>query len=73
MKQNLTKKQQKTLVLEVQNDFKRRQEEKKYFETKWQQNINYLLGNQNSFVGGGEFDGNQNKFYWPKTYILYEI
>ncbi len=73
MKQNLTKKQQKDLVQEVLKDYKRRVEEKKIFETKWQLNINYLLGNQNAHIGLGDIYENQNKFYWQENNIYNHI
>ncbi len=74
MKQNLTKKQQKDLVKSVFEDFKRRQEEKKLYEKKWQQNINYLIGNQNSYMSlDGIVCETQSKFFWQENKVFNHI
>ena len=40
----------KLLVDEIKNDFAQRQNERKIYESQWQLNNNFLLGNQYCFV-----------------------
>ena len=74
MEENLTKKQQKELVLEVLKDFKRRQEERKSFDLLWQLNINFLIGNQNCEIGSGQIlSEDVSKFYWQEKRVFNHI
>ena len=43
-------KYEKELVESVLKDFEERQAERKTFESNWQLNINFFLGNQYSFI-----------------------
>ena len=64
MERKLTKKQQKELVSEVWKDFKNRQEERKPFETQWQLNINFLIGNQYCGINANNILKEMDKQYF---------
>ncbi len=65
------KKQEKLLVAEVQADFKRRQEERRYIERGWQLNMNFVSGNQYCDVNAlGELDANTNGYYWQEHRVF---
>ena len=74
MEQKLTKKQQKELVSDVWKDFKRRQEERKPFETQWQLNINFLIGNQYCDINSNNILKEIDKqFYWEERAVYNHI
>lgn len=74
MKQELSKKQQKELVSDVWKDFKRRQEERKPFETQWQLNINFLIGNQYCDVNSNNILREIDKqYYWEEREVFNHI
>lgn len=71
MEQKLTKKQQKELVSEVWKDFKNRQEERKPFETQWQLNINFLIGNQYCGINANNILKEMDKQYFWESREVY--
>lgn len=67
MEQKLTKKQQKELVAEIWKDFRQRQEERRPFETQWQLNINFLMGNQYCDINSNSILKQMDKqYYWEE-------
>ncbi len=74
MNKSLTKKQQKELVSEVWKDFKRRQEERKPFETQWQLNINFLIGNQYCDINSNNILKEIDKeYFWEEREVFNHI
>lgn len=62
------------LVSEVIEDFKRRQQERKSFETQWELNMNFLMGNQYCCVGpSGEVEEFEKQFYWQEREVYNHI
>ena len=62
------------LVSEVIEDFKRRQQERKSFETQWELNMNFLMGNQYCCVGpSGEIEEFEKQFYWQEREVYNHI
>lgn len=62
------------LVNEVLEDFKNRQQERKVFESKWQLNINFLLGNQYCAINGNNDIINYDKqFFWQEREVYNHI
>ncbi len=62
------------LVAEVLEDFKTRQQNKKSYETTWQLNINYLIGNQYcSINGNGDIIDNPKQFFWQEREVFNHI
>ncbi len=67
-------KNNKTVVNEVIEDFKRRQLERKPFETNWQINMNFLMGNQYCNVGyGGLVEEADKQFFWQEREVFNHI
>lgn len=62
------------LVAEILEDFKQRQHDKKSYETQWQLNINYLIGNQYcSINGNGDIIDNPKQFFWQEREVFNHI
>ena len=62
------------LVREVLEDFKRRQYERKNFETQWELNMNFLMGNQYCCIGpSGEVEEYDKQFYWQEREVYNHI
>jgi len=74
MEQKLSKKQKVDLVSEIWKDFKRRQEERKPFETQWQLNINFLIGNQYCDINSNNILKEIDKqFFWEEREVFNHI
>ena len=77
MKKEQIKKQEifeEDLVREVLEDFKRRQYERKNFETQWELNMNFLMGNQYCCIGpSGEVEEYDKQFYWQEREVYNHI
>ena len=62
------------LVAEVNEDFKRRQMERKPFEAQWQLNMNFLMGNQYCDIGyNNDIQENNKEFYWQQREVFNHI
>ena len=74
---NQTNKEQvfeEDLVKEVLDDFKTRQQERKSFETQWELNMNFLMGNQYCSIGpSGEVEEYDKQFYWQEREVYNHI
>ncbi len=64
----------KTIVEEVIEDFKQRQQAKKPFETSWQVNMNFLMGNQYCNIGyGGLLEEADKQYFWQEREIFNHV
>lgn len=62
------------IVNEVLSDFKARQMQKKSFETEWELNINFLMGNQYCYINGINEMTNENKqYFWQEREVFNHI
>ncbi len=67
-------KKENSLVKEVIEDFKARQLARKNFETAWQINMNFLMGNQYCSVGyGGSVEEADKQFFWQEREVFNHI
>lgn len=65
---------EKQIVDEVLKDFEERQFERKSFESTWQLNINFFLGNQYCFVSpAGEIIENGKQYFWQEKEVYNHI
>lgn len=65
---------QKKLCEEVMHDFLRRQKERKTFESQWQLNMNFLMGNQYCSVGhSGEIEEFEKQYFWQERQVFNHI
>lgn len=70
----MKKKNEQTLVQEVVDDFKKRQQEKKPFEAQWQLNMNFLMGNQYCSVGyNNDIEEFDKQFFWQERQVFNHI
>ncbi len=64
----------KIIVDFVNNDFKRRQAERKPYELAWELNMNFYLGNQYSYISNsGELSDIEKKYYWENREVYNHI
>ena len=62
------------LILDVQTDFKKRQEQRLTYERQWELNINFLNGNQYCKVDSrGELTEQDKTFYWQGREVFNHI
>ncbi len=62
------------IAKEVTEDFKKRQMQKKSFETQWQLNMNFLMGNQYCSVGyNGEVEEFEKQYFWQEREVYNHI
>ena len=62
------------IVEEVLKDFHKRAEERRSFDTIWQLNMNYLMGNQHCDVGfGGSVEETERQFFWQEREVFNHI
>lgn len=62
------------IVKEVIDDFKARAEMRKSFDTIWQINMNFLMGNQYCNVGyGGEVEEADRQYFWQEREVFNHI
>ena len=63
-----------SVVQEVLEDFKRRQEERKGFENQWQLNMNFFMGNQYCTIGyGGKLQDFDKQYFWQEREVFNHI
>lgn len=62
------------LINEIQQDFKRRQEERRTFEAQWQLNLNFLMGNQYCSIGANkEIEDYDKQYFWQEREVYNHI
>ncbi len=62
------------IVKEVISDFKNRQQERKQFESKWQLNINFFMGNQYCAINGNnDVVDFEKQFFWQEREVFNHI
>lgn len=65
---------QDQLIKEVREDFERRKEARSQLEASWLLNINFLMGNQFSFLApNGEISDNEKQYYWQEREVFNHI
>lgn len=65
---------EKNLVEDVKKDFQRRQYERRSFESQWQLNMNFLMGNQYCSIGAaGDIEENDKQFFWQEREVYNQI
>ena len=70
----ITEELESKIVEEVINDFKHRQQERKKMETVWQLNMNFLVGNQYSYINGiNEISDDMKQFFWQEREVFNHI
>lgn len=73
-KDYITDEVEKHIVDSVLEDFKNRQAERKKFETIWQLNINFLVGNQYCYINGVNDIVDDNKqYFWQEREVFNHI
>jgi len=73
-KDKYTEEVEKKIVNEVLEDFKNRQYERKNFETTWQLNMNFLVGNQYCYINGVNDIVDDNKqYFWQGKEVFNHI
>lgn len=82
MKKNLFNEKEKNedlfyeeqIVADVVEDFKQRQNERRMFESQWQLNMNFLMGNQFCIIGpSGEIEEHDKDFFWQEKEVYNHI
>ena len=74
MKNTNKKDYEKELVEDVWNDFKKRHEARKPFETQWQLNLNFVLGNQYCEVTQSQIQNEiDKKYFWEEKQVYNHI
>ena len=62
------------IVKAVQEDFRARAQERRPFDTIWQINMNFLMGNQYCNVGfGGNMEEQERQFFWQEREVFNHI
>ncbi len=65
---------EKEYVAAVLKDFQNRQRERKCYDTKWQMNMNYYIGNQFCDIDGkGDVVDNARQYYWEERQVYNHI
>ena len=65
---------EKNYVAEILEDFRARQLDRKIYETKWQMDINYYIGNQYCVVDGkGDVVDNYKQYMWEEREVYNHI
>jgi len=68
------KNQEEKIVKEVMDDFKNRAEMRRSFDTIWQINMNFLMGNQYCNVGyNGEVEEADRQYFWQEREVFNHI
>ena len=79
MKKRITKKDEKDefekeYVAEILEDFRSRQIDRKAYETRWQMNINFYIGNQHCVIDGkGDVVDNLKQYLWEEREVYNHI
>ena len=74
MEKQLNNKIEKQIVEEILEDFKSRQVKKKSYETSWELNTNFLMGNQYCFINGiNEMVDENKQYFWQEREVFNHI
>jgi len=66
--------EEQQLINDVQQDFKKRSEERKPFDALWQLNMNFLMGNQYCSVGyNNDIEEFDKQFFWQEREVFNHI
>lgn len=67
-------KSEKAIVEEVVNDYKQRREQRRSLEEQWQLNINFMMGNQYSFIkSNGTIGQDEKQYFWQEREVFNHI
>lgn len=67
-------KEEEAIVKNVVEDFNMRSQARKPFETQWQMNMNFFMGNQFCNIGyGGNLEDQEKQFFWEERQIFNHI
>lgn len=70
----MDKELEEKIVKEIQEDFEERRQARKSFETAWQLNINYLIGNQYAYINGqNEIVSEKKQYFWQEREVFNHI
>lgn len=70
----IDKETEEKIVTEVLEDFNSRRQNRKSFETTWQLNINFLLGNQYSYINGNnDIVSEKKQYFWQEREVYNHI
>jgi hypothetical protein len=73
-RQQNIEKENKELAEEIQKDFENRRDLRRGIETKWLLNINFMLGNQYSYINrNGELVDDAKQYYWQEKEVFNHI
>ena len=62
------------IVQEVVADYNRRQEERRSLESQWQLNINFMMGNQYSYIASnGGIREDEKRYFWQEKEVFNHI
>jgi len=62
------------LVAEVRSDYETRASERRQFESQWQLNANFVIGNQYCRIGvRGEVEDTEKDYYWQEREVFNHI
>ena len=65
---------EENIVQKVQDDFRRRQQERKSFEAKWQLAMNFVIGNQYCSIGNSnDIEEYDKQFFWQEREVYNHI
>lgn len=71
---NATMTPEEKLAAEVEEDFLRRQQERRGLERNWQLNMNFVSGNQYCTLGAkGEIEEEEKNFFWQEKLVFNHI
>ncbi len=64
----------KVIVNSILKDFEKRQQERKPYELAWELNMNFMLGNQYSYINlTGEIEDSPKNYYWEEREVYNHI
>ena len=70
----MEKELEEKIVKDVLEDFELRRQARKSFETTWQLNINYLIGNQYAYINGNnEIVSEKKQYFWQEREVFNHI
>ena len=62
------------IVLEVVNDYVKRRDERRSLEAQWQLNINFMMGNQYSYISSnGGIREDEKQYFWQEKEVFNHI
>lgn len=70
----MDKLEEKEIVDEILEDFRKRQQERKSFEALWQLNINFFVGNQYCYISpNGDIMESSKQYFWQEREVYNHI